>query len=181
MKSKSAKDAKKAVQEIFGRVCAGGYNHRNQFSGKLTLACPFFVPTERADDLALPHPARLPLGAAWRGLCAAAGHEREVPDNRELEGCNLGYATSCSRLPEDRKCDAVRLGVVKESGILISLQLVYESRYRPAGHESLEYDKRTGGPPVPRGLGKDRSSSHLDPTIQRQAECFLQTYLGRRD
>jgi hypothetical protein len=179
---KSARTQRRQTpKELFGRAGPGGYNHRNHLSGKLTLACPFFVPTERADDLALPHPARLPLGAAWRGSCSAPGHERAVPDNQELEGCNLGYATTCSRLPEDRKCDAVRLGVVKESGTLISLQLVFESRYRPAGHESLDYDTGTGGPPVPHGLGKDRVSAHLEPSVQRQAECFLQTYLERRD
>jgi len=163
-------------------------------SRKLILACPFFVPTERADDLALPHPARLPLGAAWRGRCAAPGHEQAIPDNKELEGCNLGYAKSCPRLPEKRTCDAVRFGVVKESGTLISLQVVFESQYRPAGHEFLEYDSRTGGPPVrlprfaaslragpvPGGLEKDWSSAHSESSVQKQAECFLQTYLERR-
>src|SRR5260370_11003100 len=50
------------------------------------LACPFFIPTERADDLALPHPARLPLGAAWRGTCAAAGREdRSEEHTSELQ------------------------------------------------------------------------------------------------
>ena len=139
------------------------------------MACPFFVPTEPADDLALPHPARLPLGAAWRGTCAAPGQEQAVPDNHELEGCNLGYAKTCSRLPEDRKCDAVRLGIAKDSGTLVSLQLVFEIQHRPAGCELLEYDSRTGEPPVPRGLGV-----HSEPSVQRQVECFLQTYLERR-
>ena len=144
------------------------------------MACPFFVPTERADDLALPHPARLPLGAAWRGSCAAPGHEHAILNNNELEGCNLGYAKSCSRLPEHRKCDAVRLGVVKESRTLISLQLIFESGYRPAGQELLEYDRGTGQPPIPHRLGMDRSSPYPEPSVQRQAECFLQTYLERR-
>ncbi|PYV79466.1 MAG: hypothetical protein DMG96_04095 [Acidobacteria bacterium] len=145
------------------------------------MACPFFVPTERADDLALPHPARLPLGAAWRGSCAVPGHEQAILNNSELEGCNLGYARSCPRLPEPRNCDAIRFGVVKESGSLISLQVVFESEYRPAGQEFLEYDSRTGGPAVPRGLGKDWSSAHSESSVQKQAECFLQTYLERRD
>ena len=158
------------------------------------MACPFFVPIERADDLALPHPARLPLGAAWRGSCAAPGHEQAIPDNEEFEGCNLGYAKSCPRLPKKRNCDAVRFGVVKESGSLISLQVVFESQYRPAGDEFLEYDSKTGGPPIrlPRfagslsagpvagGLGSDWSSAHSESSVQKQAECFLQTYLERR-
>ena len=144
------------------------------------MACPFFMPTERADDLALPHPARLPLGAAWRGRCTAPGHDQAIPTPDELNGCNLGYAKSCSRLPEHRKCDAVRVGVLKESGTLISLQLIFESGYRPAGQELLEYDRATGGPPVPQRQGMDRNSSYPEPSVQRQAECFLQTYLERR-
>jgi len=134
------------------------------------LACPFFVPTERADDLALPHPARLPLGAAWRGLCAAPGHEQAIPSHDELNGCNLGYARSCSRLPQMRKCDAVRFVVTNDSGEQISLQFVLEAEYRPAGQGVLEYDVRLNG----------WSSVHTDARIQDLAQCFVQGYLERR-
>ena len=134
------------------------------------MACPFFVPIERAGDLALPQPARLPLGAAWRGTCAAPGHEREVPGNQELEGCNLGYAKSCSRLPERRACDAVRFGVVNDSGERILLQFVFETAYRPAGQGVLEYDATLKSWVLP----------HVEDGIQKLAECFLKTYLERR-
>jgi hypothetical protein len=73
------------------------------------LACPFFMPTQRADDTGWPHPARLPLGGGWMGLCRAPGHEPCEPSPRDLqELCNLGYATRCSRLPKERAADAVR-------------------------------------------------------------------------
>jgi hypothetical protein len=134
------------------------------------LACPFFVPTERADDLALPHPARLPLGAAWRGACSAPGHERAVPDNQELEACNLGYAKACPRLPVERNCDAVRFAVTNDSGGRISVQFVFEAEYRPTGHGVLEYD----------AVLKDWVLPHAEVRIQRLAECFLQVYLERR-
>jgi hypothetical protein len=134
------------------------------------LACPFFVPTERADDLALPHRARLPLGAAWRGLCSAPGHEHEAPSNCELEACNLGYAKACQRLPRERSRDAVRFAVANDSGERISVQFVFEAEYRPAGHGVLEYD----------AVLKDWVLPHAEVRIQRLAECFLQVYLERR-
>lgn len=134
------------------------------------MACPFFIPTERADDLALPHPARLPLGAAWRGTCASLGHESAVLNNRELESCNLGYAKSCPRLPKDRACDAVRFAVARESGESISLHFVLESEHLPAGNGLLEYDRQL----------KSWSAPHPEPRTQRLAESFLQSYLERR-
>lgn len=134
------------------------------------MACPFFVPTEKADDLALPHPARLPLGAAWRGTCAAPGHEQAILNNNELEGCNLGYAKSCPRLPEKRNCDAVRFGVATDSGERISVHFVFETEYRPARHGVLEYEV----------LLKNWSLPHSEPRIQKLAECFVQGYLERR-
>jgi hypothetical protein len=134
------------------------------------LACPFFIPTERADDLALPHPARLPLGAAWRGTCGSLRHESAALNNRELESCNLGYAKSCPRLPEDRACDAVRFAVARESDKSISLHFVLESEHLPAGNGLLEYDRRL----------KSWTAPHPEPRTQKLAESFLQSYLERR-
>jgi hypothetical protein len=137
---------------------------------EFALACPFFVPTIRADDLALPHPARLPLAAAWRGTCAASGHESAVLNNQELESCNLGYAKSCPRLPTERRCDAVRFAVANESGGSISLHFVFESGYLPGQHGLLEYDR----------MLKTWTSPHPEARTQRLAESFLQAYLQRR-
>jgi hypothetical protein len=135
------------------------------------LACPFFAPTNRANDIALPHPARLPLGAAWRGRCAAPGHEQATPSDVELGSCNLGYAKSCPRLPKIRAFDAVRFVVANDSGTRISLQFVFETGHLPAGNGLLEYDR----------LLSTWTATHSEPRIQRLAECFLESYLDRKN
>jgi len=134
------------------------------------LACPFFMPTERADDIAFPHPSRLPLGSSWRGTCIARSHELATLSSIELESCNLGYAKSCPRLPAERACDAVRFAVVNESRESISLQFVLEKAYLPTSHGMLAYDRRF----------KRWTSSHTDLSVQKKAECFLQSYLDRK-
>lgn len=128
------------------------------------------MPTERADDIAFQHPARLPLGSSWRGSCLAAGHEHATLSSIELESCNLGYAKSCPRLPKERDCDAVRFAVVNESRESISLQFVLEKAYLPISYGMLAYDL----------LSRSWSSSHSDLTVQKKAECFLQSYLDRK-
>jgi len=133
------------------------------------LACPFFVPTHRAADLALPHPVRLPLGAAWRGKCAVSGHEHETLADRELESCNLGYAKACQRLPKERTCDAVRFAVANDCGETISLHFVFELDHLPAGNGLLEYDR----------LLRIWTMPHPEPRTQKLAESFLQSYLER--
>jgi hypothetical protein len=134
------------------------------------LSCPFFMPTERADDIAFQHPARLPLGSSWRGSCLAPTHEKAMLSSIELESCNLGYAKSCPRLPKERNCDAVRFAVVNESQDSISLQFVLEKAYLPTSHGLLGYDRRS----------KCWTVSHSDRSIQKKAECFLQSYLDRK-
>jgi len=146
------------------RGCTLVYNRTTQ---EKTLACPFFSPTERADDIALPHPARLPLGAAWHGICEAPGHEPCTPANHELESCNLGYAHTCQRLPKQRSCDAIRFGVARDAGALISLRYVMETAHQPAGDGSLEYDRAL----------KSWISTYPEPRTQKMAECFMQSYL----
>jgi hypothetical protein len=135
------------------------------------LACPFFVPRDRADDIAFPHPMRLPLGSSWRGLCSAPGHEGVLPNRSELEACNLGYATSCPRLPKHRSYDAVRFAVLNDCGEKIALQFVLEKMYLPAGHGLLEYSRKLNLWTAPHG----------EQQIQKMAECFLQSYLDRRN
>ena len=134
------------------------------------MACPFFMPMERADDIAFPHPARLPLGSSWRGTCLAPDHEQATLSSVELESCNLGYAKSCPRLPTERACDAIRFAVVNESRESISLQFVLEKAYLPIFHGMLAYDQLSG----------KWTSPHPDQGIQKKAECFLQSYLDRK-
>lgn len=134
------------------------------------MACPFFIPTERADDVAFPHPSRLPLGSSWRGTCSVSGHEDATLSTLELESCNLGYASSCVRIPRQRLCDAVRFGVVEDSGQAIKVLFALETEHRPSGNGILQYDLNSG----------IWTTSHPDDRIQKKAECFLQAYLERR-
>jgi hypothetical protein len=89
----------------------------------------------------------------------------------ELESCNLGYAKSCPRLPRARSFDALRFVVSNDSGSRISLQFVFETNHLPAGHGLLEYDH----------LLSTWISSHPEPRIQKLAECFLQSYIDRKN
>jgi hypothetical protein len=136
----------------------------------MEVACPFFSPTVRAHNVTFPHPRRLPLGAVWRGLCEAPGHEYSPPSDQELAWCNLGYAACCPHLPRERTSDAVRFGVLRDSKERISIQFVFESQHQPAGHGWLEYDP----------LMKSWISPHPEPRTQRLAESFLESYLEQR-
>jgi hypothetical protein len=133
------------------------------------VACPFFSPTEQAQDIALPHPGRLPLGAAWRGVCAAPGGDLVVLGAKQLESCNLGYAHACPRLPEQRSADAVRFVVSKHSADCVCLHFALEAKHLPIEHGNLQYDRNLSC----------WTTAHSDPGIQKLAECFLQTYLER--
>ena len=134
------------------------------------MACPFFVPTERTWDIAFPFPRRLPLGASWRGLCSAPGHEQAVPNGLELESCNLGYAHACPRLPRERPFDAVRFAIAEDSGEKLVVEFIFEACHLPAGHGFLEYDL----------LSKTWISRHPEARTQKLAECFLESYLERK-
>lgn len=133
------------------------------------MACPFFSPTERAYNIALPHPGRLPLGAAWRGTCGAPGAEHIQLVEAELEPCNLGYAQTCPRFPKESPTDAVRFSVSKHSPERVLVQFSLELKHWPAGHGCLEYDRNAA----------EWATEHSDSRIQRLAECFMQSYLER--
>lgn len=135
----------------------------------IPMACPFFSPSDRADNIALPHPARLPLGAAWQGRCTAPGGELVQLGAAELESCNLGYANGCPRLPEQRTADAVRFVVSRHSAERLQVQFVLEAKHLPVAHGNLEYDRILACWTV----------GHSDPGVQKLAECFLRAYLER--
>ncbi len=133
------------------------------------MACPFFMPTRRSENIVWIHPSRLPLGSGWEGQCTAPGHEGTVPDIQQLQdGCNLGYAT-CSRLPQQPVWDAVRFAVSGEQESRISLSYVCEKNHLPCEHGRLEYV-----------VSVDRwARSHNDPRIQKMAECFMASWLQK--
>jgi len=136
------------------------------------LACPFFMPTNKLEDGGWLHPSRLPLGGGWTGHCCAPGHEGVEPTDQEVrEFCNLGYAAGCSRLPKERAFDAVRFSIARDRGAQLQFWFVCESCHRPAGSGMLEYDLSVG----------QWVSSHADLRIQKMAECYLQSYLARRN
>jgi hypothetical protein len=135
------------------------------------MSCPYFIPGERFDDAGFVHPARLPLGAAYRGLCGAPGHDGAVPTDEELkQGCNLGYARNCSRLPQQRESDAVRFSIARDHDGQVSLCYVSEFNYLPREHGNLQYDS----------VLNRWVNLHPNARVQDLAECFLQSYLSRR-
>src|SRR4051794_6734646 len=131
------------------------------------MPCPFFIPTERVDDAGFTHPARLPLGAAFRGRCGAPGNDGAVPSDEEVKQCNLGYARNCERLPQEREADAVRFSIVRDREGQISLCYISELNYLPRESGSLHYEFLT----------RSWLQMHPDERVQAMAECFLQSYL----
>jgi hypothetical protein len=152
------------------------------------MACPFFMPVEKLENGAWPHPARLPLGCGWSGHCTAPGHEGEVPSTQELHECNLGYALGCGRLPKERAWDAVRFFVMGAGEIAnrkgdestdavglamqkssIQFRYVCERDYLPIEHGSVEFEMKS----------KQWARRHADARVQRMAECCLESYLAK--
>lgn len=142
------------------------------------MACPFFMPLEKLEGGTWPHAARLPLGCGWSGHCTAPGYEGETPSPEELqEFCNLGYAETCPRLPQQRMWDSVRfaarsIGSDGKNGTSGRVQVRYvcERGHRPAEHGMLEFDAANTRCEEP----------HRDRRVQRMAECFLSSYLEKR-
>src|SRR3954453_4877171 len=94
------------------------------------MPCPYFIPTTRFDDAGFLHPARLPLGAGYRGMCGAPGHDGAIPTDEQLkQGGNLGYPRNCSRLPQEREADAVRFSVLREHDGRIDICFISEFNY----------------------------------------------------
>jgi hypothetical protein len=160
------------------------------------MACPFFMPVEKVENGAWPHPARLPLGAGWSGHCTAPGHEGEIPAQTALEQfCNLGYAGRCGRLPQDRAWDAVRFAVTSGAQTkrgqgspsndskandpdvtrrllnrIVQLRYVCERDHQPVEDGKLEFD----------ASGARWVQRHADERVQKMAECFMESHLAKR-
>jgi hypothetical protein len=135
------------------------------------LACPFFMPTHKAEDGVWFHPSRLPLGQGWHGYCTAPGHDGVIPEAHQLQNeCSLGYSSACPRFPVERAWDAVRFAVSRESESMIQLVYVCEKNHLPAEHGNLEYRVRD----------VQWAVAHPDPRIQKKAECFLESWLERK-
>jgi hypothetical protein len=83
----------------------------------------------------------------------------------------LGYAAACPRLPQARTADAVRFSVARDLAQRVLLRFVCEFAYLPVEHGTMEYD-------VP---AETWVSSHPDARIRKMAECYMQSYLQRRN
>jgi hypothetical protein len=141
------------------------------------VACPFFMPTEKLGG-AWMHAHRLPLGCGWSGTCGAPGHEGETPADDELRDlCNLGYAARCGRLPRERVWDSLRFGAkiarIPEDaeGSCIQIRYVCERDHHPAEHGLLEFQP----------VAATWKHKHSDPRLQRMAECFLESWLEKKN
>jgi hypothetical protein len=133
------------------------------------VACPFFFPIERI-SLGWAFPARLPLGAGFTGTCRAGANEVTPSETELRDFCNLGYASGCSRMPEERCADGVRFAVARDEESRIVLHYVSERQHAPVEYGRLEYDCEARRWPTPM----------RNVCLQRQAECFVAVYLERR-
>jgi hypothetical protein len=133
------------------------------------MACPYFFPIERMTEELWPHRRRLPLGDGWRGGCTAAPNAAlSIDDLRDR--CNLGYASSCPRLPAEREADAVRFSVACDRDGLIQVCFVLERAHEPLAHGRLLYALAS----------ESWIEPHADARVQRMAECYLESYRARR-
>lgn len=141
------------------------------------------MPVHRLENGNWPFPSRLPLGAGWAGHCTAPEHAGSIPSQDVQEKfCNLGYAGDCGWAPKDRRWDAVRFAVAasaeaacgNESGAepdvrVLRVICICERAHRPAERGELRYDLQRSAWLEP----------HRDGSIQKMAECFLESYLKR--
>jgi len=135
------------------------------------VACPYFYPKEKTFDVNWAFPQRLPLGAGYCGTCRTPAADEIVPSAEALRDfCNLGYATACNRMPADAVAHALRFSVTRDTGDRILLHYALERNHAPGEHGQLEYDRRTSV----------WLQGHPDACVQRQAECYLSSYMERR-
>ena len=120
------------------------------------------MPAQRTSIAALPHPERLPLGAAYSGHCTAANF---VPSAAMLHDCNLGYA-NCAHLPADRASDAVRFSIRRDPRGLLAIHYLCEAAHAPVAHGVLIFDPASSA-------WRER---HDDARLQRMAECCVESH-----
>jgi len=133
------------------------------------MACPYFLPANAVPARCGRIRCACPWATADRKV-RRARHEGAQPTDTELkDGCNLGYAR-CRRLPQQRPCDAVRFVLARDRDHTLDIQYVCEIGHAPGAHGMLEFD-----------TGAARwTVSHPDPRLQKLAECYLDSYLRRK-
>jgi len=129
------------------------------------------MPVKRMDDGGWMHPARLPLGGGWSGHCTAPGHEGALPEEQQLRDCcNLGYAHACSFRPAEPQYDSIRFGVTREIDERVVVCYVFEKQHQPGEHGIIEFSRTSGW-----------VHPHPDQRVQKMAECYLDSYLMRKN
>lgn len=73
-------------------------------------------------------------------------------------------------MPSPRSADSLRFAVARDVDEKIVLHYVFDREHAPAGHGQLAYDCSS----------QSWISTLDDACAQRQAECYLATYLERR-
>ena len=82
----------------------------------------------------------------------------------------MGYAKQCMRLPADRQFDALRFCVTSDREQRLLVSYVGESAHLPIEHKQLEFDAEQ----------MQWTAPHPDARVQKQADCYIQSYLQRR-
>jgi hypothetical protein len=133
------------------------------------VACPYFYPEQRHEAELWMHRGRLPLGDGFQGKCMAPGCGERTPSDEELKDfCNLGYASGCGHIPQEREADAVHFAAC--DGKLVQVKFVTVREHAAARHGVLEFDAE-----LRRWKGEDS-----DPTLQRMADVYVEGWLRRR-
>jgi hypothetical protein len=132
------------------------------------MACPYFIPEQRCEAELWQHRARLPLGDGFVGFCCAQETPYRPTQDELRELCNIGYAKSCPRLPQDRDADSVRF-MGRTSDGFVAIKYLLERGHAPVSDGELRYDPASAR----------WSTSHPDERVQKKAQCYLESYLAR--
>ena len=133
------------------------------------MACPYFLPLSELETGPWTHTPRLPLGAAFAGVCRTRPDEfHQLPKWHQEELCNCGYANGvCDRFPKDAAADAVRFSVTADGPGRIRIVYILEKDHAPVEFDTLEFsDPKTLLTPL------------ANQVLARQAEAFLGSYLA---
>lgn len=130
------------------------------------------MPTEEFTEWKWHARPRLPLGDPWKGTCTAPGHDGERPSDQQIkELCSFGYAKKCPWLPRERHADKVSFSIARDKEGIILIYYVLEVDHTPGEHGTLQFDSQEN-----RWL-----KSHTDARVQKQVECYLKSYLERKE
>jgi len=135
------------------------------------VACPYFLPEGKLETGPGTHAPRLPLGAAFQGVCLAQpGEPHTPPEQHQQELCNCGYARGrCERFPVDSAADAVRFSVIEDTRAGLRLVYIFEKDHAPSEFGPIEFSIADHEFCIPAP----------NPIVARQVTVFIEAYLAR--